>query len=193
MRHAESFSPEFVAHRLAIQDLVHRWCRAVDRLDFDAMRSVFHPDATDNHNHYHGNVEGLLAWIRERHQGITFSMHMVGNLVIEFASPALALAESYVWCLQRYPPGAASSLAQLTGGATGAEGQAMDLMACSRYVDRMERRGDEWKIAQRVVITDWKAIQPCAADAPVPRPTWNIGRHDMGDPLFRLRRELGLA
>ncbi len=190
MDHDSSFTPEFVGHRLAITDLIHRWCRAVDRLDFDAMRSVFHADATDNHNHFHGDVDGLLAWIRGRHEKITFSMHMVGNMVIEFASPDVALVETYVWCIQRYPADATEALTALTGGATGQSGQGVDLMACSRYVDRVERRGGPWRIAQRTVITDWKGLQPFDDDAPVPRPHWNIGRHGMDDPLYRLRSEV---
>lgn len=192
MKHADTFSAEFVAARLRIQDLVFRWCRAVDRLDFDGMREVFHPDATDNHNHYSGDIPGLLEWIRGRHLGIAHSMHMVGNMVIEFASPQLALCESYVWCIQRYPAGATEALVALTGGAHGGDGQGMDLMACSRYVDRMELRDGEWRIARRTVVTDWKAIQPFGDDAPVPRPHWNLGRHDMKDPLYAERRAVGL-
>jgi hypothetical protein len=192
LRHHETFTPEFVAARLAIQDLVHRWCRAVDRLDFDAMRSVFHADASDNHNHYSGDIPGLLDWIRDRHQRITFSMHMVGNMVIEFARPDLALVESYVWCIQRYPAEAKEALVALTGGARGAEGQGMDLMACSRYVDRIEQRSGEWRIARRTVITDWKGLQPFDDGAPAPRSHWNVGRHSMDDPLYQERVAVGL-
>ncbi len=192
MKHADTFTAEFVADRLRIQDLVCRWCRAVDRLDFEAMRDVFHPDATDNHNHFSGDVNGLLEWIRGRHRSITHSMHMVGNMVIEFASAEQALCESYVWCTQRYPAGSTDALVALTGGAHGGEGQGMDLMACSRYVDRMEKRAGEWRIARRTVITDWKDIQPFQSGGPAPRPHWNIGRHDMNDPLYRERSEMGL-
>jgi hypothetical protein len=94
MKHEDTFSPAFVAERLRITDLIHRWCRAVDQLDFDAMRDVVHPDATDNHNHFSGDVDGLLAWIRGRHRCISHSMHMVGNMVIEFATAERALCES---------------------------------------------------------------------------------------------------
>ena len=66
----DAYSPERVADRLQIQDLIYRWCRSIDRLDFDAMRSVFHPDATDTHGAYDGGVDGLIEWIRERHRTI---------------------------------------------------------------------------------------------------------------------------
>jgi hypothetical protein len=57
------------------------------RLDFEVMRSVFHDKALDNHNQYNGDILNLVAGIKGRHEKITFSMHMVGNMVIEFASP----------------------------------------------------------------------------------------------------------
>lgn len=193
LRHADTFTPQFVAARLAIQDLIHRWCRAIDRLDFDAMRDIFHPGAIDNHNHYHGDIPGLLLWIENRHEKITFSMHMVGNMVIEFSSPTAALSETYVWCIQRYPADAKEALVGLTGGAQGVDGQGMDLMACSRYLDRHEKRDGEWRVAQRTVVTDWKGLQPFDDTAPVPRPQWNIGKHSMQDPLYRVRAESGLG
>lgn len=193
LRHADTFTAQFVADRMAIQDLVHRWCRAIDRLDFEAMRGIFHEGAIDNHNHYHGDIPGLLAWIESRHEKITFSMHMVGNMVIEFASPTVALSETYVWCIQRYPADAKEALVGLTGGAQGADGEGMDLMACSRYLDRHEKRAGEWRIAQRTVVTDWKGLQPFDGNAPVPKPQWNIGKHSMQDPLYRVRAEAGLG
>lgn len=193
MNRADSFTPERVADRLEIQDVVHRWCRAIDRLDYDSMRKVFHPDATDNHNFYCGDVEGLIDWIRQRHRTITFSMHMVANQLIEFAAPDVALSETYVWCIQRYPANAKESLEALTGGQVGPEGVGMDLMACSRYVDRFHRRNEQWRILRRTVVTDWKAIHPFDDKAPVPQPHWNIGRHDTDDFIYRERREMGIA
>lgn len=187
------FSPERVADRLAIQDTMHRWCRAIDRLDFSGIRDVFHPEATDNHNFYSGDIDGLIEWIRERHKAITFSMHLVANQLIEFAAPNLALSETYIWCIQRYPSEAKAALAALTGGQVGAEGVGMDLMACSRYVDRFEKRNGAWRILKRTVVTDWKTIQKFDDNAPAPLPHWNIGRHNTEDFIFRERRELGLA
>lgn len=54
------YSPERIADRMQIQDCMYRWCRSVDRLDFDLMKTVFHPDATDAHGAYDGGVDGLM-------------------------------------------------------------------------------------------------------------------------------------
>lgn len=185
------YSPERIADRMQIQDMMYRWCRSVDRLDFDAMRTVFHPDAIDTHGAYNGGVDGLVDWIRNRHGTIPFSMHAVSNMLIEFAGPDLALVESYVRTTQRYPAEAAQALAALAGGK--APSGAMDLLTCSRYVDRFERRNGEWKILARTLVADWKQVVPVAADAPQAVPGWESGRRDPDDFIFRERRALGLA
>lgn len=73
----DAYSIERIADRMQIQDAMYRWCRAVDRVDFDGMRAVFHPDATDTHGICEGGVEGLIDWIRDRHQTVPFSTHQI--------------------------------------------------------------------------------------------------------------------
>jgi hypothetical protein len=187
----DDYSPERLADRMQIQDTMYRWCRSVDRLDFEAMRGVFHPDAMDIHGAYNGGVDGLVDWIRARHRDIPFSMHAVSNMLIEFAGPDLALVESYVRTTQRYPAEAAQALAQLAGGKA-PEG-AMDLLTCSRYVDRFERRDGAWKILKRTLVADWKQVVPVPADAPRPVAGWESGRRSQDDFVFRERQALGLA
>jgi hypothetical protein len=186
------YSVQRLADRMAIQDLMYRWCRSVDRLDFDGIRKVFHPDAVDRHGPFNGGVEALIDWIRERHKTIPFSMHQISNMLIEFASDDLALVETYVRTVQRYPAEAKASLAQLSGGRAGSAGSGADLFTCSRYVDRIERRGGEWRIALRTLVQDWKQIVDVDPDAPVPQAGWIVGRRDADDPVFEERRALGI-
>ncbi|MEO8296862.1 MAG: nuclear transport factor 2 family protein [Burkholderiales bacterium] len=188
-----AYSLQRIADRLAIQDTMYRWCRAVDRLDLDGMRAVFHPDAIDNHGAYNGGVDGLIDWIRNRHRDIPFSMHAISNILIEFAGPDTALVETYIRTTQRYPAEARQALAQLSGGQGGAEGSAMDLFTCSRYIDRFERRNGEWRILRRAVVADWKQVVAVPADAPQPQPGWETGRRDADDLIYRERRALGLG
>src|SRR5262245_17777267 len=39
----------------AIQEVLARYCRGVDRADLELLRSVYHPDAIDNHGTFNGN------------------------------------------------------------------------------------------------------------------------------------------
>lgn len=189
----EDFTPQRVADRLEIEDVMMRWCRAVDRLDLDRIREVFHPDAIDRHGPFNGGVEELIAWIRKRHAAIPFSMHSLDNMLIEFAGPDAALVETYVRTVQYYPASAKASLAELTGGAAGAEGAGADLFTCSRYVDRFERRQGRWKIAMRTLVQDYKRVVEVPVDVPAGKPGWFTGRRDAQDPLFAERAAMGLA
>jgi len=187
-----SYSLQRMADRMQIQDVMYRWCRAVDRLDFDGIRLVFHPDGIDRHGPFNGNVDGLIDWIRNRHAKIPFSMHQISNILIEFASQDIAIVETYVRTVQRYPADAKANLAQLSGGAAGSDGRGADLFTCSRYIDKFERRNGEWKIAERNLVQDWKQIVDIPDNAPVPQDGWLTGARDGSDPLFRLRAEAGL-
>jgi hypothetical protein len=188
----DDYSPERIADRMQIQDCMYKWCRSVDRLDYEGMRDVFHPDAVDHHGAFDGPVRGLIDWIRNRHATIPFSMHAVSNMLIEFAGPDLALVETYVRTTQRYPADARKSLDQLAGGKAGPDGCAMDLLTCSRYVDRFERREGRWKIAARTLVADWKQFVAVPNDLPAPPPSQVTGRRDAEDFVFRERRALGI-
>jgi hypothetical protein len=188
----DQYTVERIADRMAIQDVMYKWCRAIDRLDYEGMRAAFHPDATDNHGPYVGGVDGLVEWVRERHKPIPFSSHQVSNILIEFATPNLALVETYIRTLQRYPADAKASLAQLSGGQTGKPGVGIDLLGSSRYVDRFERRNGEWRIARRTLIQDWKQLIEVTENAPKPQPGWLVGRRDRQDFIYLERAELGI-
>ncbi|TFZ07739.1 nuclear transport factor 2 family protein [Ramlibacter humi] len=189
----DPFGPGRIRDRLQIQDLMYRWCRAVDRLDKQGMLDIFWPGAIDSHGPYIGPAEGLVEWILVRHKPIATSSHFVGNLLIEFASDDVALVETYVRTIQQYPPEAKSQLAQLTGGAAGEPGGAMDMFTSSRYLDRMERRDGEWRIAHRDLIQDWKQIADVKYPALAPKEGWIIGRRDGTDQMQAERKRLGIG
>jgi aminoglycoside phosphotransferase (APT) family kinase protein len=184
------YTPERIADRCMIEDLLYRWCRAVDRLDKQGMLDVFWPGAIDSHGPYIGPVEGLVDWILVRHKPIKVSSHFIGNLLIEFVTPALALVETYVRTIQQYPPEAKAQLAQFTGGATGGESTSTDIFTSSRYMDHVERRGGQWRIARRDLIQDWKRLDDVKYQALQPHEGWIIGRRDGQDALDVARRKL---
>ena len=147
--------------RADIIDALHRWCRSIDRLDYQGMRDSFHPGAVDEHGAYNGDIDGLIAWIKDRHHGIPFSSHSVSNVIVDFVSEDIALVESYGRTIQRYPAASRGSLEGLCGPLDLAPG-AVDLMTASRYVDRFEQRSGAWKIAHRKLLPEWKQVFPVA-------------------------------
>lgn len=189
------YSPERLADRFAINDVILRWCRAVDRLDVEALRDLYHEDGIDNHGAYQGGVEGLINWVRTRHKGIEVSSHQVSNVLIEFAGPDVALVETYIRVIQTYPPEARESLAQLIGSAGDASDSNADLVffTTSRYVDKFERRNGVWRIQERNVIDDWSRVIPMASRPASQKPSpIEHGRRDFDDALFREQAKLGL-
>ena len=190
--HKRDYTPERLADRAQIQDVMYRWCRAIDRLDVEAIRSVFHPDAIDNHGPFVGGVDALIAWLTDRHRTITFAMHLVNNMLIEFATADSALAETYIFATLRYPPNGKAGLAAFTGGVSGGEGSATDVMSWARYIDRFERRGGEWRIARRTVAFDSSLMTDLPANAPAFDHSWAVGRRGGDDPIYRERAAMGL-
>jgi hypothetical protein len=133
----------------AIRKVHLRYCRGVDRMDWDLVRSCYHPDGTDDHGGYSGGVDGFIAWLSAGLPKYAWTSHFTGNSLIEVSGDS-AWAEHYA---------IASHRRLATGDAPGA-----DLVIHVRYIDRMERRGGEWRIARRVVIAESQRVHPLGDD-----------------------------
>ena len=143
-----------LADKDAIRDAMFRYARGVDRLDPELIRSVYHPDAHDDHGSYKGDVDGLIDWIMRRHASIDQSMHIIANMLIEFLSTDVAVMESYVIVPQSYPAEARETIRAWVGEAELDAGERLAVVMYARMIDRFERRAGEWKIARRVVVIE---------------------------------------
>jgi len=127
-----------LADREAIRDCLYRYSRAVDRCDEDLLRSVYWEDAVDDHVLFTGTREELIAWVLPLLRAMEGSMHMIGNILIRLHGDH-ADVESYYYGYHRLNDGSKS----------------FDSVQSGRYLDRFERRDDEWRIAERRVVVDW--------------------------------------
>lgn len=193
MSAAESHDDGRFADRVAIQDRIYQWCRAVDRRDWDLVRATFHPDGTDMHGLYDGNVDGLIEWLKVRHATITSSNHVVSNILVEFCGPDIAAVETYCTACQRYAPEGAATLAAISGGAANASGNPVDMLIFGRYVDHFERRNGEWKVFRRVTVFDNSLMFAVPAGGAKMGANWTVGRRDAEDAIYKLRHKLGVA
>ncbi|AXF12560.1 nuclear transport factor 2 family protein (plasmid) [Paraburkholderia graminis] len=162
----------------AIKDVLLRWCRAIDRLDLPAVRALFHADATDDHVFYSGGVEGLIIALANRHRRIPFSCHQIGNCLIEYSGPTIALVETY---------------AKVTQHVRQHEGATVVQSSWCRYIDRFEQRNGPWRIAHRLLVID-AAVEStlCSPEVFGILPA-NQGRRDLFDPIYSARSALGLG
>lgn len=154
--------------RFEIQDVLSRYARAVDRLDYDAIAQCYFEDAVDVHGAYTGDAAGLVEDIRRRHQTIDSSQHFVTNVLVDFESDDAARVESYCLCFLRQR------------AADGATEQDCAIIRC-RYVDRFERREGRWGIADRVVVFDESRTVPVVD---LLDPSWVASRRDGSDPVY---------
>lgn len=155
----------------AIKDLQHRYCRGFDRADYDLVRSCYHPDAFDDHGPYRGDVEGLIAWARERHALLESTTHFTGNQLVEVDGDT-AWAEHYARVYHR------------TAATSGREPEAWILNL--RYSDLLTRPNGEWRIQHRVLVCEYQESAPVDPRWDL-EPHWNRGARDRTDPTYARR------
>jgi hypothetical protein len=151
--------------RQQILDCVHRYARGLDRHDPEIFASVYHEDAIDHHGDFLGRRDEFVPW------GIDLlasewdtHTHFLSNVRIELDGDT-AHSECYVFFAQRRRD---RPVLDIGGG---------------RYIDRLERRDREWRVAARELVIDWTAEANATtfggSDA-YPHGTW-----DHTDPSYR--------
>lgn len=137
-----------LADREAIRECLYRYSRGVDRLDADMVRSAYWPDCTDNHMGFCGNAEEFIAWSFPIMGSMDQSQHFIANTLIAIHGDK-ADVESYFYGFHRINT---------------PEGAKNDVIGAGRYLDKLEKRGEEWRIMTRYVVTDWFRHYPDSAD-----------------------------
>jgi SnoaL-like domain len=164
-----------LADRQAIHDVVLRYCRGVDRLDFDLVRTAYHPDGVDHHTGFSGPVDDYIAWVEPLLRGFDGTMHLTGNHMAEPAGDH-ALAETYGTAVHWGTP---------------ADDPRRNFTSGFRYVDHMARRDGRWAIVERFAVREWTRSDVgvrIAPEGPGPR-----GRRDGTDPLYALAERVRAA
>lgn len=117
-----------------IRQCVVRYCRGVDRLDANVMRSAYWPDATDNHGTFNGNAWEFVEHCMVSHRRWRATSHIIMNHAIELAQDGqYATGEVYNVTYLFQPDGAVDTWH-------------------GRYLDLYERRDDEWRISKRTCV-----------------------------------------
>ena len=150
--------------RQEILDCLHRYTRGVDRVDEELIRSAYHDDAVDFHGSVNGTVDDFLAWWLPFQPAREVSQHYVSNITIDLDGD-VAHVESYFTFLQK-----------LTG-------DPQMTIRGGRYADRYERRAIGWRIAVRVVISEWTYVAD-GAETTARLAVVNRGRRDRTDPSY---------
>jgi hypothetical protein len=139
---------EELADRAAITDVVHRYARAMDRMDAELALSCWHPGGTDDHTPlFSGTAEEFVAWLWPIHAAMLVTRHIVTNILIVLDGDRAGV-ESY-WTV--------------TLRMTGEDGALHDVIGQGRYVDDFERIDGIWAIRHRQSLHDWDRVDPVVA------------------------------
>ena len=137
-------TPAELAARAAITDVLHRYCRAMDRMDKPLALSCWHPGGTDEHTPlYAGTAEGFVEWVWQVHRPMILTRHTLSNILIELDGDQ-AWSESYWTVLLRVRRD---------------EG-IVDVWSGGRYVDHHRCIGDRWAMQHRRSVHDWDRVMP---------------------------------
>jgi len=144
---------------------LHRYCRGIDRMDAELIRSAYHVDGLDDHGDlFRGGVEDYLEWVLALlADRFTSTMHTLSNISIEVSGETAAV-ESY---LIAYHVVAGSGAVRIFG---------------ARYCDRFTHRpGVGWRIAHRRLVSEWQVEH--GGTVPTP-PGTDLAARDRTDPSY---------
>jgi SnoaL-like domain len=158
-----------LAAKQAITEVLHRYCRGLDRMDRAMADSVWHPGGTADYGPgFRGTGAGFLDYVWKFHGRFESHSHMVSNMLIDVdLHSATAASETYVAVWLRTAP---------------IDGVVTDQFHRGRYVDRWSRRSGVWAIDHRTYVGDIRhEVQSPASAQPGPPMS---ARRDRTDPSY---------
>jgi hypothetical protein len=163
---ADAASAAAAAAAEQIRQAALRYCRGVDRLDFELMFSAYHADATDDHGVFVGSARELCERVVRSHRRYEATMHCVLNHAIDIVDDTHATGEVYnvTYLVQN-------------------DGERRLHTWWGRYVDRYECRDGRWAIAHRVCVHEWTRSEVLTEAMPIDAAAFRPGRADRKPPV----------
>jgi hypothetical protein len=127
-----------VIDREKIRDCLARIARGEDRRDPEILKGCFWPDSGVDFGIFIGSFDEYLAWVTPGAPSIPVTLHTLGQSLIDLSGDKAAV-ETHITSYHRVDFGQ----------------EHRDVVMGGRYLDRMERRDGEWRVAQRTMLYDW--------------------------------------
>jgi SnoaL-like domain len=124
--------------REQIRECITRLARGEDRRNAQIISASYWPDSTTDYGVFKGTFSDYLAWVVPGSDVIKNTQHVLGQSVIEIEGKD-ARVETQVISYHRLA----------------LRGEERDTCIGGRYLDRLERRGGEWRIGARAMLYDW--------------------------------------
>ncbi len=131
---------QWLKDRELIKDLPQRYARGIDRIDFDLVRSNFHPDCVVHGTVVSGPLDPYLDWTEKELAKFEATLHVMGNQYVDLVEGAdEGHVETYAVAYHMQPE----------------ESGIDDLVLGLRYCDDVARFGDRWLITARTAVPQW--------------------------------------
>lgn len=128
----------------AITEQIYRYCRAMDRIDNDLGKTVWHGDGLADYGPiFRGKGNEYVEWVENQHLATVDRSHQVSNILIEVRGES-ATSEAYVTAALRRRSD---------------DGKLTQLTIRGRYLDRWSRRDGRWAIDERRYAHDFDDIR----------------------------------
>ena len=124
--------------REKIRHCIINLARGEDRRNGDLIRASYWSDSTTDYGVFKGSFDEYFAWVIPGSPAIPNTQHILGQTFIDLQSD-VAFTETHVTSYHRVDMGA----------------DERDTVIGGRYLDRLEKRNGEWRIAQRTMLYDW--------------------------------------
>lgn len=126
-----------IQDRIEIEELLHLYAEMVDRREWTKMDRIFALEATLDYTSpggQKGPFRETLAWLDRALEGWPINLHVVSNILIEFDGDRATSR-----CYYHAPMGRPTS-----------DGQQFVITNGGRYLDKLVRTADGWRIVERV-------------------------------------------
>ncbi len=162
--------------REAIRDVITAYAHAIDRRRWQMMQHLFHDDAEFAFGTLVGGWQSFVEQARAVIEPCIATQHQLGQTLFGFESGAVCHTETYMTAMHTVPSGhPATDLFP-------DKGETYSAVIAGRYVDRFELRGDEWRIAKRTGLYDWREFRVVDGIDLSNVPAEARGFHDERDP-----------
>jgi SnoaL-like domain len=133
----------------AIAAVIHKRARTTDTRDLEGSLSCYHPDGTEDHEGFDGNVAEYLRTaspVFMADSPVEVCFHLIGNIEIHLDGDRAASQCYFICCLT-----------------ANEDGRRRSFINAGRYLDDFECRDGVWKIQRRRCVYDWSR-----SDEPTP-------------------------
>ncbi|MDB5725758.1 MAG: hypothetical protein JWQ16_2512 [Novosphingobium sp.] len=138
---------ELVDHH-QIRKLLSQYSRGCDRCDQPVMASIYADESWDDHGNRSARGADFAKLITDEMVHIDSLSHLLGQSTISVDGDT-AGAETYFLATMRVADEAAGEMLNQLGG---------------RFLDRLQRTPEGWKVTLRTAVRDWSITLPVQAD-----------------------------